>query len=736
MMRLPRIVADRIAVRRIVPSLVIAAAVTVPLISTSSLYAQDAATPAAPAAAPAVDPGLRKDVENFWHYGKVGKYDLSADAANKVLGSGKDPVDILRAFEAVAEDSQDKLDVWMLRWQNNDKLKDVTAKLLSTLNEGRRTRRADSAWIETNIKALPESRRSYLLAVERLRDSGELAVPQMIDYLRDPNKTSFHGPIRQALRDMGQLVLNPLVAATDMKDSPALISVINTLSEIGYASTVPYLAKLAQKGESGTIQNAAKNALDKMGAPEAQTLGAGDQFFTLSESFYYDKSAIRSDTRNPEANVWTWDEAKGLQRVKVPPKIFNDVMAMRAAKTAMQLGTTRDAMSMWLAGNYKREVDLGTDKDATMPEGTPSAHFYGVAAGTQYLNTALARALADNDAPVALKAVKSLQEIVGRSNLLAGPHGEALSDALRSPDRSVRFEAAFALAAALPDRSFNASDRVVPLLGEAIHQTGQPGLLVMFPSGVVNAKIEELKGAGYNVVGAGNAEGAITAAAQLPAVDVVVVSDEVPATEVQSLLSTLASTPRLERAAKVIVSKSITASPDPTLNYTPATDAAGLKPVIEAARAKTGGVPMDEKVATTYALRAADLMAKLAINGNKVLDVSQASQPLLASLEDTRPEVVKAVANVMALLNDKQVQTALANKAGDEKAPDEVKIALFKALATNAKNHGNQLDPDAVAIVQKSVASGTNLDVRSAAAEARGALNLPVDQAKTLIMGQ
>ncbi len=66
-----------------------------------------------------------------------------------------------------------------------------------------------------------------------------------------------------------------------------------------------------------------------------------------------------------------------------------------------------------------------------------------------------------------------------------------------------------------------------------------------------------------------------------------------------------------------------------------------------------------------------------------------------------------------------------------------MKIALFKALATNAKNKngGNLLDPEAVAIVQKSVASATSLEVRSAAAEARGALNLPVDEAKTLIMG-
>lgn len=730
MMRLPRL-----NVPSIVPSLLIATAVSVTLVPGARLYAQDAAVPAAAAAAPAVDAELRKNVENFWHYGKIGKYDLSADAANKVLGSGKDSVEILRAFESVAEESKDKLDVWMLRWQGIEKLKDVTPKLLSTLDEGRRTRRADPAWIESNIKDLAVNRRSYFLAIERIRDSGELAVPQMIDYLRDQTKVQYHGPIRAALKDLGQLALNPLVAATEMKESAALISVINSLAEIGYASSVPYLARLAQKGETATIQTAAKTALEKMGAPQAVTLNVGDQYYNLSESFYYGKSAIRADMRNPEANVWSWDETKGLQRVKVPHGIFNDIMSMRTAKSAMMLETSQDALSLWLAGNYKREVDLGSGKDATQPDGAPSAHFYGVAAGTQYLNATLARALGDNDAPVALKSVKSLQEIVGRTNLMAGPKGEAISDALRSVDRSVRFEAAFAVAAALPDKEFAGKDRVIPLMAEAIHQNGQPGMLLLFPAAGLNAKVDEFKGVGYSVAGGATAEAVITASGTLPAVDVVVASDEVSATELQTLLTTLAGTPRFERAAKVIISKTITASPDTTLNYTPASDAAGLKPVIEAARAKTGGVPMDEKVATTYALRSADLMAKLVINGNKILEVSQAQQSLLASLEDTRPDVVKAVANVLGMLNDKMVQSALASKAADDKAPEEVKIAAFKALATNAKNHGNLLDQDGIALVQKSVAAGPSLDVRSAAAEARGALNLPVDQAKTLILG-
>jgi hypothetical protein len=83
-----------------------------------------------------------------------------------------------------------------------------------------------------------------------------------------------------------------------------------------------------------------------------------------------------------------------------------------------------------------------------------------------------------------------------------------------------------------------------------------------------------------------------------------------------------------------------------------------------------------------------------------------------------------------------EIQPALLQKASDDKTTDDLKIVLFKALATNARNFGKKLDDDQVGIVQKVVAAAPNVDVRTAAGEARGALDLPADQAKQLIIGQ
>ena len=49
-------------------------------------------------------------------------------------------------------------------------------------------------------------------------------------------------------------------------------------------------------------------------------------------------------------------------------------------------GSSGDALSLWLAANYKREVELPEGAtDPTRPEGQPNAHYYGVSAGAKYI---------------------------------------------------------------------------------------------------------------------------------------------------------------------------------------------------------------------------------------------------------------------------------------------------------------------------------------------------------------
>ena len=222
------------------------------------------------------------------------------------------------------------------------------------------------------------------------------------------------------------------------------------------------------------------------------------------------------------------------------------------------------------------------------------------------------------------------------------------------------------------------------------------------------------------------------------------VPEEVGPTAIQQLEMLAYQTPRIERAVKVVITAT-KASPyavesvtDVSISTTQAkmTDFPALKTAIEAARKRGGLLPLDETTAGKYATRAADLLSEIAINHSPVFDVSIAEPLLLGALDDSRVDIVKYDCTVLSVIDSNDIQSALLNKAVEEKTVDELKVALLKAVATNARNFGKHLNDDQVTVLQKVVSDAPNVDVRTAAGEARGSLDLPADQAKQLIIQQ
>src|SRR6266545_3740065 len=159
----------------------------------SSSFGQDAApaapaapaeTPAAPgapaAAAPATQKSdLKRSVENFWHYGKIARYDMAVAAAQEIVTAKDQPEAVLVAFEQTAQERHDSIDEWLIRWQGVEQMREPANQITAILNEGRRARRSNPQHIEENIKRLNRPGRPYQIAVTQLRQSGELAVPIM-----------------------------------------------------------------------------------------------------------------------------------------------------------------------------------------------------------------------------------------------------------------------------------------------------------------------------------------------------------------------------------------------------------------------------------------------------------------------------------------------------------------------------------------------------------------------------
>ena len=122
---------------------------------------------------------------------------------------------------------------------------------------------------------------------------------------------------------------------------------------------------------------------------------------------------------------------------------------------------------------------------------------------------------------------------------------------------------------------------------------------------------------------------------------------------------------------------------------------------------------------------------------NKVVDLSAAQNALVAGTSDKRTEIQILSGQTLAYLDSPGAQRAIANMALDTGNAADVRIPAFDSLATSAKLNANMLPEETVDAIYGLISSDeTDPALRSAAAAAYGALNLPSRKAKDLILDQ
>jgi HEAT repeat protein len=165
-------------------------------------------------------------------------------------------------------------------------------------------------------------------------------------------------------------------------------------------------------------------------------------------------------------------------------------------------------------------------------------------------------------------------------------------------------------------------------------------------------------------------------------------------------------------------------------------DAPGIMAALQQARGDAGAVSLSPEMATQYAATALDLLAMLAADHCTIYGVNEAVPTLVATLKDKRPEIVTAAARVLGEMNSEDGQRGLASTALASDSEPALRIIFLQQLAESAKHTGNALDASAINGIIKIVSSDPDPKTRLAAATALGALNVPSNQASTLILQQ
>lgn len=146
---------------------------------------------------------------------------------------------------------------------------------------------------------------------------------------------------------------------------------------------------------------------------------------------------------------------------------------------------------------------------------------------------------------------------------------------------------------------------------------------------------------------------------------------------------------------------------------------------------------LSRQLADSYAIRSLEAMLKIGQTKNSVINLSAAQQTLISATKDNRPMVRILAGQVLAYLNSPNAQRAIAAMALDAANPKEIRIAAFNSLAASAKVNANLLDDSMVDAIYSLISSqDTPAELKSAAASAYGALNLPSKKVKDLILNQ
>lgn len=575
---------------------------------------------------------LSEDWSDFLHFTKMGRFDLGKGYAQAVLQRNPDPAAV---YKLVQENPQGyELAMKVADSAHDEELAGLTQQLLAVVDEGRFLRRTEPGLIVEEIRRLSTTPRGKLMATRRLRDAGEYAVPFMLDAMaeaiRNPSFGTKLSDLIEALPQIGRPAIRPLAAALQMQNDQLKIEIIRALGKIGYPQSLPYLKHVAENAQAVELRSQAAASIRQID-PRSTNTPAATLFFQLGEMYYYHSESLAPVDNVAFANVWFWDEqASRLARVEVDRQYFHELMTMRCCEWSVradeQFGL---AIGLWLAGFFKAEA-TGIAMPEYFDESHASALVYATTAGPEYLHQALARAVNDKNAAVALGAVEALATTAGERSLMytLGPV-QPLLQALTFPNRAVRYSAAIAIANAGPRQSFSESGVVVRNLAEALARSGQEA----------------------------------TAAA----------ADE---------------------------------------QWTP-------------------------ELAQSYALRSAQALLKLAVSRNPVIDLSQAQSAVIFVTTDKDKEIQVLAAQILSYLNSPNAQRAIADMAMNTGNEMDVRIAAFESLVNSAKLNGNLLSDAAVDAIYSLISTDqTDPVLRAGAAAAYGALNLPSQKVKDLILDQ
>jgi hypothetical protein len=704
------------------------------------------APPASGVTAPRPTP--QQLVEDFIHYTRIARFDLAGASLEEALAANPSNADVVAMVEA---GDVGRFEETIQRAIRVASLEATAGRFYRAYEAGRLERARSPEQIAQAIKDLTSNARGRMLGRERLLRAGEYAMPQLLEGLLDPARRA---EVRRVIIDMGRQAVMPLVAALAKLPPAQQETVADVLAQIEWPQSTPFIADLAASTKVDAVRQAANRALERRGAAGTQPAAA---YRALAEDYYAEKPEITSFPNESHQLLWSFEPGIGLVMTAIRTPVFHEAVAMQLAERAMMLesadgGTVSpETIALWVSSNFSREIDTPAGyvnpaypvAGAAAP-GTAtrrSAEYFGVASGPGVSQLVLSRGLDTKDTPLVRKSLAAVERTAGTSALsVVGNTRLPLAEALNFPNRRVQVEAALAIAAASPTVTFPGAERVVPTLAGAVSGLSeQTAAIVASEAEQYQTVRRMLESAGFKVLPQGRTMADLaTPIAEAASVDLVVGVgvDQAQGVqlveEVRSNVRTLA-TPvfLLARPDSAIeLSRRFNSGSTVAVRQSAVGEAAILAAISDLSLAASGG-PVSGAEAAEYASRSLTALRDLAVSGNTVLNVGDASAALVTALSTAQGGNKIRIAEILSRVGQDRAQRALAEEVLNGSGSD--RVLLMSLLADSGKRFGNMLEERQVKRLVE-LASAPDDAEATAAAALIGALGVSNSEVISLIL--
>lgn len=704
---------------------------------------------AAPAAPDAQEEGELKDRwENLLHFINIARPDLAKSFAESIANN-----DAVTAKEVylLSVENPNSLNI-LRKGRNLNGLESLIDSILAMIEEGYKDWRSDPEQIEESIAMMGRSLRGFAIGKERLKESGEFAIPQLLQKLTaDDTPQILRERIIIMLHELGRDAVRAYRVALQSNDLKLVEFVANALGQIEYPSAVPALREAMLREDlqdpDSTARRAVIAALISCAGGNRGVLerSPAELFYELGEKYYDHAESLMPDIRYPNepAFVWFWKEGLGVESIAVPRSIFADVYAMRMARKALQYDTSYyPAVPLWLSACIRREIDLPDGAtDPLWPADWRRPAYYALASPPRYLKLVLARALEDNNAAIARNVISAMSRTTGAQSLVQPLPGGGmpLVSAMSYPDRNVRFLAAETLALAMPTEHFHGYQMVMPLLSEALRQQGkQYAMVIVQDEELRNTVKDAIRAGGYEVVEETELDNMLSTARKARGLDVVFTGPTVSLeTVVRSLRSepVFLNVPVVHHRAGTALRRLAESDGKVVLLEEDKNDQETIVAALAEAMNLSAGSPMDAQQSMDWALRTARVLRTVGQRAGVIYDLSRTVDALVEATAAENAELKQAAAEALAVIQSAKAQRAIVDMAMDAELSEELRIAAFQAATGSVRRFGNETtDQQSEALVDMVGQTGGSEPLMQAAAQLLGAMNLPSQRFPSLIL--